>query len=175
MPGVQSMDVTFMESSRRVFKSLFDKGHVYRAVSRPFLQLFCVRLASRASSPPQRGNQSLRCHQDGHRDAAHRTRLTLERRHADFDTHKQYQIMPYSTALSTPLSHMESKQNERQTIDPAVLVAFPVIGQDNLNLVIYTTTPWTLPSNLLIAVHKGYVFSVFFVVFCGLFFVLLVC
>jgi len=68
--------------------------------------------------------------------------------------------MPYSTALCTPLSHMESKQNERQTIDPAVLVAFPVIGQDNLNLVIYTTTPWTLPSNLLIAVHKGYEYTV---------------
>lgn len=70
--------------------------------------------------------------------------------------YRAYQIMPYSTALGTPLSHMESKQNERTTQDPAVLVAFPVrgvAGEETTNLAIYTTTPWTLPSNLLIAVH----------------------
>ncbi len=72
---------------------------------------------------------------------------------------KQYQIMPFSTALGTPLSQMESKQNEKNTQDPAILVAFPVVGQEeykNTSLVIYTTTPWTLPSNLLIAAHKDF-------------------
>lgn len=72
--------------------------------------------------------------------------------------YRAYQIMPFSTALSTPLSHMESKQNEKMTQDPAVLVAFPVVGRDGpqTSLVIYTTTPWTLPSNLLIAVHPKF-------------------
>lgn len=72
--------------------------------------------------------------------------------------YRAYQIMPFSTALSTPLSHMESKQNEKMTRDPAVLVAFPVVGRDGpqTSLVIYTTTPWTLPSNLLIAVHPRF-------------------
>lgn len=73
--------------------------------------------------------------------------------------YRAYQIMPYSTALCTPLSHMESKQNEKLTQDPAVLVAFPVLGQEgyeNTSLVIYTTTPWTLPSNLLIAAHPQF-------------------
>ncbi|KAI0880616.1 isoleucyl-tRNA synthetase [Annulohypoxylon maeteangense] len=69
--------------------------------------------------------------------------------------YRAYQIMPFSTALCTPLSHMESKQNEKTTQDPALLVAFPVIGRDS-SLIIYTTTPWTLPSNLLIAVHPEF-------------------
>ncbi len=50
--------------------------------------------------------------------------------------------MPFSTALGTPLSQMESKQNEKNTQDPSVLVAFPVLGKDeykNTSLVIYTT------------------------------------
>ncbi|KAI0155361.1 isoleucyl-tRNA synthetase [Hypoxylon sp. FL1284] len=69
--------------------------------------------------------------------------------------YRAYQIMPFSTALCTPLSHMESKQNEKTTQDPAVLVAFPVVGRD-ASLIIYTTTPWTLPSNLFIAVHPDF-------------------
>ena len=75
------------------------------------------------------------------------------------DVYRAYQIMPYSTALCTPLSHMESKQNEKMTQDPAILVSFPVLGvegKEDTSLVIYTTTPWTLPSNLLIAVHPGF-------------------
>ncbi|KAH6697582.1 isoleucyl-tRNA synthetase [Plectosphaerella plurivora] len=72
--------------------------------------------------------------------------------------YRAYQIMPYSTALGTPLSQMEAKQNEQSTQDPAVLVAFPVVGQEGVeaSLVIYTTTPWTLPSNMLIAVHPDF-------------------
>ena len=64
--------------------------------------------------------------------------------------------MPYSTKLCTPLSHMESRDNEKMTQDPAILVSFPLVGvegKQGTSLVVYTTTPWTLPSNLLIAVH----------------------
>ena len=76
----------------------------------------------------------------------------------DGQVYRAYQIMPFSTALGTPLSHMEERQNEKVTVDPAVVVAFPVLGvegQDNTSLLTYTTTPWTLPSNLLIAVNPG--------------------
>lgn len=72
------------------------------------------------------------------------------------DVYRNYQIMPYSVKLCTPLSQMESNLVVRDTQDPAVLVSFPlkgVGGKENTHLVIYTTTPWTLPSNLLIAVH----------------------
>jgi isoleucyl-tRNA synthetase len=77
----------------------------------------------------------------------------------DGHVYRAYQIMPYSTALCTPLSHMESKQNEKLTQDPAILVSFPLCGiegKEKTHLVIYTTTPWTLPSNLLIAVHPDF-------------------
>ncbi|KAL2199477.1 tRNA synthetases class I-domain-containing protein [Corynascus similis CBS 632.67] len=72
--------------------------------------------------------------------------------------YRAYQIMPYSTALCTPLSQMEAKQNEKMTQDPAILVSFPLIGvegKEDTSLVVYTTTPWTLPSNLLIAVNPN--------------------
>lgn len=75
--------------------------------------------------------------------------------------YRAYQIMPFSTALCTPLSQLEAKQNERMTQDPAVLVAFPITkcqqaGFEGTSLVIYTTTPWTLPSNLFIAAHPDF-------------------
>ena len=76
--------------------------------------------------------------------------------------YRAYQIMPYSTALCTPLSQMEAKQNEKTTQDPAIVVSFPVVGvegQENTSLLIYTTTPWTLPSNLLIAVHPDFEYA----------------
>lgn len=73
--------------------------------------------------------------------------------------YRAYRIMPYSTALCTPLSLMEAKDNEKMTQDPALLVAFPLVGvagKENTSLVVYTTTPWTLPSNLLIAAHPDF-------------------
>lgn len=69
--------------------------------------------------------------------------------------YRAYQIMPFSTALCTPLSHMEAKQ-KKMTQDPAILVAFPALAQEgyeNTSLIIYATTPWTLLSNLLIALN----------------------
>ncbi|CAK7223694.1 hypothetical protein SCUCBS95973_005266 [Sporothrix curviconia] len=77
--------------------------------------------------------------------------------------YRAYQIMPFSTALGTPLSHMESKQNEKLTQDPAIVVSFPVLnveGYENTSLLVYTTTPWTLPSNLLIATHPAFEYLV---------------
>ncbi|KAJ4397443.1 hypothetical protein N0V93_001671 [Gnomoniopsis smithogilvyi] len=81
--------------------------------------------------------------------------------------YRAYQIMPFSTALCTPLSQMEAKENEKMTQDPAILVAFPVLesgtaGFEGTSLVIYTTTPWTLPSNLFIAAHPEFEYSEIF-------------
>ena len=62
----------------------------------------------------------------------------------DGHVYRAYQVMPYSTELCTPLSHMESKGNEREVQDPAILVTFPVVGVEgkgDTSLVIYTTTP----------------------------------
>lgn len=63
-------------------------------------------------------------------------------------------VMPYSSACSTPLSNFESGQNYKDVVDPAVVVTFPLIDQPEVSLLAWTTTPWTLPSNLLLCVNE---------------------
>lgn len=60
-------------------------------------------------------------------------------------------VMPYSTACSTPLSNFESGQNYKDVVDPAVVVSFPTA--EGFTLLAWTTTPWTLPSNLALCVN----------------------
>lgn len=63
-----------------------------------------------------------------------------------------FRVMPYSARLSTPLSNFEANLNYQDVQDPAVTAKAKVIGEDDTYLLIWTTTPWTLPSNLAIAV-----------------------
>jgi isoleucyl-tRNA synthetase len=68
--------------------------------------------------------------------------------------YRGYKVMPYSTACSTPLSNFEAGQNYKDVSDPECVVAFPIVGADPpVSLVAWTTTPWTLPSNLALCVH----------------------
>jgi isoleucyl-tRNA synthetase len=60
-------------------------------------------------------------------------------------------IMPLSTALATPLSNFEANMNYQDVQDPSVTVLFPLEDEDAW-LAAWTTTPWTLPSNLGICV-----------------------
>ncbi len=63
-----------------------------------------------------------------------------------------YKILPYSPALSTPLSNFEvNLGGYQEVVDPAVTVKFKVEGEDNTYILAWTTTPWTLPSNLALA------------------------
>jgi len=52
----------------------------------------------------------------------------------------------------TALSSGEVGQGYRQVADPSVYVRFPLLD-DNTSLLVWTTTPWTLPSNQFAAVH----------------------
>lgn len=63
-----------------------------------------------------------------------------------------YKVVPYSVGISTPLSNFEANLNYKMVQDPAITVTFPVIGKDNTFMLAWTTTPWTLPSNLGVAV-----------------------
>lgn len=66
--------------------------------------------------------------------------------------------MPYSTACTTALSNFESGQNYKEVVDPAVIVGFPIINAPEfkgVQLLAWTTTPWTLPSNLALCVNSG--------------------
>ena len=64
--------------------------------------------------------------------------------------YKSHRIMPYSWKLSTPLSNFEAGSNYKDVQDPAVTCRVKVLGKDNVYLLIWTTTPWTLPENLMI-------------------------
>ena len=61
--------------------------------------------------------------------------------------------MPFSTALNTTVSNFEAAQNYKDVQDPAVVVAFPLRDDPETNLLAWTTTPWTLPSNVALAAH----------------------
>ena len=53
----------------------------------------------------------------------------------------------------TALSAGEVGQGYREVADPSVYVLFPLVDQPDRSLVVWTTTPWTLPSNMYAAVH----------------------
>lgn len=64
-----------------------------------------------------------------------------------------YKVMPYSTACGTPLSNFEAGLNYKDVRDPAIVVSFPLINEPGVSFIAWTTTPWTLPSNLALCVH----------------------
>lgn len=64
--------------------------------------------------------------------------------------------MPYSTGCTSALSNMEANLNYKDAIDPAVVVSFPLLTDPEVNLLAWTTTPWTLPSNLALCVHPDF-------------------
>jgi len=70
-----------------------------------------------------------------------------------------YKVNPFCTRCSTPLSKHESQEDYRDVQDPAITVIFKVKDQDNLYLTAWTTTPWTLPSNLALAVKPDMDYS----------------
>ena len=60
-------------------------------------------------------------------------------------------VMPYSTGCATPLSNFEAKSNYKKINDPSITIKFPI--NNNTFALVWTTTPWTLPSNLALCVH----------------------
>lgn len=70
--------------------------------------------------------------------------------------YRGYRVMPYSTGLTTPLSNFEAQQNYKDVLDPAITISFPLVDDPDTAFVAWTTTPWTLPSNLAICVNPDY-------------------
>lgn len=65
--------------------------------------------------------------------------------------YKGEKVVAYSTALETVLSNFEASSNYKDVQDPAVTVLFK-LENDNAYIAAWTTTPWTLPSNLALCV-----------------------
>lgn len=70
-----------------------------------------------------------------------------------------YRVVPYSWRIAAPLSNFEANQNYREVQDPSLTVK---IRLDNgLTALVWTTTPWTLPSNLALAVDPDGDYAIF--------------
>ena len=67
-------------------------------------------------------------------------------------------VVPFSTALGTVLSNFEASSNYQDVQDPAVTVLFKLRDEDAY-LAAWTTTPWTLPSNLALCVNANIEYS----------------
>jgi isoleucyl-tRNA synthetase len=65
-----------------------------------------------------------------------------------------YRVVPYCPRCTTPLSNFETNQGYEDVQDPAVTVRFRVVGTDRTYILAWTTTPWTLPSNMALAVGE---------------------
>jgi isoleucyl-tRNA synthetase len=94
----KTLDLNFMESVWHVFKTLFNKGLVYRG----------------------------------------------------------RKIMPYSNAVHTVLSNFEVQLNYKEVNDPSLWINIPLANDPTTKFVVWTTTPWTLPSNLALAVNPDF-------------------
>jgi len=70
--------------------------------------------------------------------------------------YRGYKVMPYSTACGTPLSNFEAGLNYKDVKDPTCVVTFPLVDEPEVSLIAWTTTPWTLPSNLALCVNPKF-------------------
>ncbi len=63
-----------------------------------------------------------------------------------------FKVVPYCPRCGTPLSDHEVAQGYREdTKDPSVFVRLPLIDETDTSLLVWTTTPWTLPANVAVA------------------------
>jgi isoleucyl-tRNA synthetase len=72
--------------------------------------------------------------------------------------YRGFKVMPFSTACMTPLSNFELALNYKDVNDPSIVVLFPLVD-GSASLMVWTTTPWTLPSNLAIALHPNFEYA----------------
>lgn len=73
--------------------------------------------------------------------------------HAKGLLEKDYKVVPYCPRCGTPLSSHELAQGYDEAEDPSIYVKFKLRGRDECFLV-WTTTPWTLPGNVALAVKE---------------------
>ena len=70
-----------------------------------------------------------------------------------------HKVMPYCPRCGTALSSHEVAQGYKDVKDLTCIAKFKVVGKDNTYILAWTTTPWTLPSNLALCVNKSYTYA----------------
>lgn len=70
--------------------------------------------------------------------------------------YRGWKVMPFSCFCGTPLSNFEAGLNYKDVYDPAAVVSFPLVNDPTVALLAWTTTPWTLPSNVGLCVNAKF-------------------
>ena len=75
--------------------------------------------------------------------------------------YESYRVLPYCWECETPLSNFETRQDDayRERQDPALTVLFEL--ETGERVLVWTTTPWTLPSNLALAVGPDITYALY--------------
>lgn len=74
--------------------------------------------------------------------------------------YKGHKIVPYCPRCGTALSSHEVAQGYKDIEEKSCAARFKVSGEDNLYILAWTTTPWTLPSNVALCVNENYDYAV---------------
>ncbi|HEX7509992.1 MAG TPA: isoleucine--tRNA ligase, partial [Chitinivibrionales bacterium] len=63
-----------------------------------------------------------------------------------------FRVQPYCPRCATPLSNFEVTEGYKDVQSPSITVSFPLENDPRVKILVWTTTPWTLPSNVALAV-----------------------
>lgn len=66
-----------------------------------------------------------------------------------------YKVLPFSAKLGTPLSNFEAGENYKDVDDPSLTIAFQLLERPDTYFLAWTTTPWTLISNLALMISPN--------------------
>ena len=73
--------------------------------------------------------------------------------------YKGHKIVPYCPRCGTALSSHEVAQGYKDVEERSAVVAFKVVGEENKYILAWTTTPWTLPSNVALCMHPNHEYA----------------
>ena len=73
--------------------------------------------------------------------------------------YQAHKVVPFCVRCGTPLSAHEVAQGYKKTIDRSVYVKFKVKNETNTYILAWTTTPWTLPGNVALAVGSDIIYT----------------
>ena len=73
--------------------------------------------------------------------------------------YKGHKIVPYCPRCGTALSSHEVAQGYKDVEETTAIAKFKVVGEENTYILAWTTTPWTLPSNVALCMHPDYEYS----------------
>ena len=83
---------------------------------------------------------------------------SLRRLYDDGRLYEGHKVVPYCPRCGTALSSHEVALGYQDVKDPSIYVRFPLLGEDDESLLVWTTTPWTLPGNEAVAVAPDVVY-----------------